>query len=266
MREPGQAKTWLEIKDVEAWIGNKRIFKNLNLNISIGENTAILGPNGSGKSCLLKLISRELYPLIQPKSRIKIFDKELVNIWELRSQIGFVSTGSLRNSRDEETLERFVLSGFYGAIRLGSSKHLHASQLKDVNELLQKLGLSSVAKERYGHISEGQKRLALIARALIHKPKVLILDEPTICLDLKAKFQLLDSLEKLCKEGITLLIITHHTDEIISQINRVVLLKEGNILEDGPVEDVINSTNLSNLFDIDLAVYKSRRYIHVAPK
>jgi iron complex transport system ATP-binding protein len=134
-----------------------------------------------------------------------------------------------------------------------------------VAELMDQLGLLELAKERFGHLSEGQRRRLLIARALVHKPDVLVLDEPTNALDLKARHQLLELMRKLSCGGTTLLLVTHQIEAVIPEIQRCVMLKAGQLMADGPCDQVLTSPNLSALFETPLQLLSANGYRQVLP-
>ena len=134
-----------------------------------------------------------------------------------------------------------------------------------VAELMEQLGLLEIARERFGQLSEGQRRRLLIARALVHKPDVLVLDEPTNALDLKARHQLLELMRQLSRSGTTLLLVTHQIEAVIPEIARCVMLKAGQLKADGPCDQVLTSSNLSALFETPLQLLEANGYRQVLP-
>ena len=256
---------WLEIIEVDAWLGQKQVFKNLNLSIMLGQNTAILGPNGSGKSSLCQLISRNVYPVGKPGSSVRLFGSETVNIWKLRSRIGVVLTDWELRVPATMSVEDVVISAFFGSVGLGRNQIPSIYQQKKVTNLLEKLNLNDLADRSYTELSDGQRRRIQIARALVHSPEVLVLDEPTNGLDIKAKNQLLTMLRELCRSGTSLLHITHQVDTIFEEVDRLVFMKDGIIFGDGSPQQLLSSTELSKLYETPLEVLNANGYWQVLP-
>ena len=178
-------KPYLELEGIAAHLGERRVFENLTLQLNLGEHSVVLGPNGAGKSALVKLISREIYPIVQSGSSLKLFDSRTVNLWQLRQRIGLVSSDLERLYNPMVTAADVVLSGCFGSVGIGRSQNPTAAMEQRVDELMEQLGLMALQQERFGQLSEGQRRRLLIARALVHRPDVLVLDEPTNALDLR---------------------------------------------------------------------------------
>lgn len=244
----------LELHNITAYLQQNRVFERLSLRIGEHEKVAILGPNGAGKSTLLKLLSRELYPLQQPDSWLKLFGSETVNLWQLRSRIGFVSQDLQEDYTPYTPALEVILSGFFGAI--GSHGHLQPStaQREQAQALLAQMGLQGLQDCMFQRLSTGQKRRLLLARALVHDPQALILDEPANGLDMGAGLALLTLLRRYAGGDRAMLITTHHIDEIIPEIERVVLLDQGRIVADGPKAEVLTDANLSALYRTPLRV------------
>lgn len=256
---------WLDIQSVEAWIDGHRIVQKLSLKLWTGQSTAILGRNGAGKSTLVKLISRSLYPVVQPGSHLRLFGSETVNLWQLRRRLGIVNTELERRIPAAMTGRELLQSAFFGAIGLGRDRHPDDPQCQRVNSLLQSLDLQKLADVGFGQLSDGQKRRLLIARSLVHEPDVLVLDEPINGLDLRARHKLLALLRDLCRKGTTLVLVTHQVDAVIPEIQRVVGLTDGKVSMDGPPEDTLTADRLSDLFDTPLTVVESHGYRQVLP-
>jgi iron complex transport system ATP-binding protein len=259
------ASPYLDLQSIEAYLGPRPVFTNLSLQLHLGEHTVILGPNGSGKSSLLKLLSREIYPVVKPGSWLRLFGDERVNLWDLRARIGLVSPDLQANYGASVKACDVVLSGFFGSVGLGRSQQASERQRQLSGELLAQLGLAALADRPYGQLSDGQQRRLLLARALVHAPEVLVLDEPTNGLDLKAKHQLLEILRQLAQAGTTLLLVTHQIEAIIPEIQRCVLLRQGQIVGQGSSNDLLRDGPLSALFDTPLRVIEAQGYRQVVP-
>lgn len=259
------APPYLELQAVEAWLGPRPVFRDLSLCLHQGEHTAVLGPNGAGKSALVKLLSRELYPVVKPGSAFRLFGQSTVNLWELRRRIGLVSTDLQTSYRGRVAASDVVLSGFFGSVGIGRSQMASPAQRRRVAALMEELQLGELADRPFAELSEGQKRRLLLARALVHNPEVLVLDEPTNGLDLRARHQLLATLRQLCRQGTTLLLVTHHLEAILPEVQRVLLLKGGQLVGDGPAEALLSAAPLSALFETPLQVVRAGGWHQVLP-
>ncbi|WAH54980.1 ATP-binding cassette domain-containing protein [Pseudomonas silvicola] len=244
----------IELNQVTAFQQENRVFDQLSLHIGYNERVAILGPNGAGKSTLLKLINRELYPVERPGSYLRLFGHETFNLWDLRAKIGFVSQDMQEDYTPYTSALDVVISGFFGA--MGTHAHLRpdAEQTARARELLGQLGMQIDEQRMFQRLSTGQKRRLLLARALVHNPRALILDEPTAGLDMGASMSLLSLMRDFCHDDRAMIITTHHIDEIIPEIERVVLIQQGQVIADGPKAQVLTSERLSELYQTPLQV------------
>ncbi|MEB3265689.1 MAG: ATP-binding cassette domain-containing protein [Cyanobacteriota bacterium] len=256
---------WLELQAVEAWRGPRPVFTNLSLELRRGEHTVVLGPNGAGKSSLIKLISRELYPVVRPGSQLRLFGSATVNLWQLRRRLGLVSPDQQVAYRPEVRGADVVLSGLFGSVGLGRAQVATLAQRQRVAALMEELELQDLAETPYGQLSDGQRRRLLLARALVHDPEVLVLDEPTNGLDLRARHQLLGVLRRLAAGGTTLLLVTHQIEAIVPEVNRCLLLRDGQLVADGPAANLLADGPLSDLFGTPLRVVEAGGWRQVLP-
>lgn len=244
----------IEFNNVTAFQQQHRVLENFSLSIGSGEKVAILGPNGAGKSTMLKLMTREIYPVERAGSHLRLFGSDTVNIWDLRSRIGFISQDLQEDYTPSTRALDVVTSGFFGAI--GSHGHLQpsAEQVEQARILLAAVEMADYEHVMFQRLSTGQKRRLLLARALVHKPKALILDEPANGLDMGASLGMLKLMRSFCAEDHAMIITTHHIDEVIPEIERVVLLRQGQIIADGRKPDVLTSEALSELYNTNLRI------------
>src|SRR6056297_1831385 len=264
----------LEIKNIDVYRGNIKVFSDFSLQIERGCNTALLGPNGSGKTTFLKLFSRELHPAAgrevdgrkEPReSLIKSYGRELWNVWELRRHFGIVSH-ELQERYLVQTIGReVILSGYHSSVGTSVRQEFSKKQSLQAEEIMDRLEITPLAHRPFGSMSTGEQRRFLLGRALIHDPEVLLLDEPTAGLDLKAATGYFTALHKLMQQGKTVLLVTHHIHEILPGIERVVLLKSGRVIADGPKQDILTSTWLSRLYDMQIVVHESQGYYYAVP-
>ena len=259
------AEPWLEISNGEAWLNRKTVLRNLNLRLHLGESTTILGPNGAGKSSLVKLIDRTLLPIVQPHSHLRLFGRSNVNLWDLRRHIGVLNSELEQRFPPAAAALEVVLSGLFGSMRLGRDQVPTTQQHQVARKLMQRLGLDSILDQPYRELSDGQRRRLLIARALVHEPEVLVLDEPSRALDLQASHQLIHCLRQLCRQGTTLVQVTHRIDTIIPEMKRVLFLQDGTISADGSPEEMLTANRLSGLFSTPVTVVESGGFRQVLP-
>jgi iron complex transport system ATP-binding protein len=242
----------IDFENVFVQRGQRFALSHLSLRIGTGEHVAILGPNGSGKSTLLKLLTRECYPLLRPETRLRILDQENWNIFELRSQIGIVSNDLMAQCSRDVTGRELVLSGFFGSIGIWPNQHVTPEMEEAADRAMLQIGVAELRNRWMDELSSGEARRFLIARALIHNPSTLVLDEPTTSLDLAAQREMRDHLRALSRSGVSLLLVTHHLEEIIPEIERVVMLRKGTVFADGPKSELLTADRLSALFGVEV--------------
>ena len=238
----------LHFQNVSVRRGDRLALNKINLRIQPGENVAILGPNGCGKSTLLKLLQRECYPLLAPDSFLRILGEENWNIFDLRSRLGIVSNDLMTQCTRDITGRELVLSGFFGSVGIWPNQHVTSAQERIAAERMERLGLRALANRWTDELSSGEARRLLIARSLIHNPETLVLDEPTTSLDLAAQRLLRAQLRSLAASAIGLLLVTHHLEEIVPEVTRVILLRNGEVIDDGPPEQTLTDAKVSELF------------------
>lgn len=255
----------LEIKNAIVYRGQTKVFDGLSLEIPLGCHTAILGPNGAGKSTLLKLVTREVYPVQRAGSYVRVFGRERWNVWELRTRLGIVSHELHHGYRGRVRGVDVVLSGFYASIGTWPHQQFRPEQIERAVQLMEMLEIAGLGDTPFAEMSAGEQRRFLLARALVHDPEALILDEPMSGLDLKACFQYLDLVRGLMRAGKTVILVTHRIHEIPPEIARVVLLKDGRVLADGGKAQTLTSENLSRLFDVPVELVQRNGFYQVVP-
>jgi iron complex transport system ATP-binding protein len=236
---------------------------DITLQIAVGEHVCILGPNGCGKSTLIKTITRECYPLAREGSSISILGRERWDIFELRSKLGIVSPDLLASCTTDATGRDVVLSGFFSSTRIFPHHHPDPAHLARADETLARLGIAHLAERAVAEMSSGEAQRTLIARALVHEPQTLLFDEPSNALDIGAQLQLRDTMRELARTGLGILLVTHHVSEIIPEIERVVLLREGRVLADGRKSSILTGEHLWNLFGASVRLGQHDGYFHL---
>ncbi|MBS1859176.1 MAG: ATP-binding cassette domain-containing protein [Acidobacteria bacterium] len=254
----------IELHNVTVQREERVALDGVTLSIAQGEHAAIIGPNGSGKSTLIKLISRELYPVLkeQPWS-MRILGEERWRLFDLRNQLGIVSNDWMQMCTCAFSAHEIVLSGFFGSVGVWPYHEVTPAMEEKTREVMDLLEISHLAERNTVELSSGEARRILVARALVHDPRALILDEPSNSLDLHATHELREVLRKLAARGITILMVTHHLPDIIPEMRRVVLIRDGRVYRDGAKEEILNSATLSGLFGIPVEVIERGGYYHV---
>jgi iron complex transport system ATP-binding protein len=232
--------------------GELAALEDITLRVEAGEHVCILGPNGCGKSTLIKTITRECYPLANEGSSITILGRERWNVFELRSLLGIVSPDLLASCTSDATGRDVVLSGFFSSTRIFPHHTPNPELLEKTDAALARLGIAHLAGRPVAQMSSGEAKRTLIARALVHEPQTLLFDEPSNALDIGAQLQLRHTMRALANGGLGVLLVTHHVSEIIPEIERVVLLRAGRIVADGPKQDMLTSARLSALFGAEI--------------
>ena len=251
-------KFWFEAKNINCYKSGFRVIKDLDLKIAYSENVILIGPNGSGKSSLIEVINRNIYPVVDNNSILKIFDKELINLWELRKKISTVNNDIKNRINPNLKVFDLILSGLYGKYCFISKKS--ERDLYEVENIIRNMNICNLSKKNFSYLSDGEKQISLIARALIKKPDILILDEPIANLDYKSKFFVIDKINELSKLNTKIFCVTHDISMITKIYDRIIMLKDGEIIADGNQNNVINSANLKKLYGIDLEVVNNNGF------
>ena len=254
-----------EIENARVWRGETLALRDFSLTLRHGESVAILGPNGAGKSSFLKLLTGEVRPEANPETRCRLFGEELWSLEEIRHRIGVVMPEEVSRFDADELAIDAVLSSLRGAY--GRTREMRFSQIEKANarKAMEWMGVTALANREFGALSSGERRRILIARALVHQPEVLVLDEPSTALDFAAAATLTGTFRSLLGAGRDLVLVTHHPGEIPPEIDRVVLLRDGRVFADGRKREIITSPRMSDLYQVDLKVRWSGGWCDVRP-
>ena len=244
----------IEIRDAGLSVGGHRILERIRWSVPVGARAAVLGPNGSGKSTLLRLLTGYLHPTA---GSLSVLGSRIgaVNLHALRRRIGIVDpSGPFQPVRRSGVLD-VVLTGFFGNLTIDFD-HPTGRQREAGLAALEQVGLAKHENQRFHTLSTGEQRRALLARALVRRPELLVLDEPTAGLDLLARETLLATIELLTRSApeMTTLLVTHHLDELLPDVSEVLLLSEGAVSAAGAPRTVLTAENLSRAFGCPVTV------------
>lgn len=242
--------------------GDNVALHDISLRIARGEHLAILGPNGCGKSTLIRTLTCQCYPIVTPETELLLLGRKRWDVSQLRSHLGVVAA-ELPGERTPVTLGLdAVVAGFFSASTLWPNLHVTPDMRERAHEALQLMQAAHLEKKLVGEMSAGEQRRIMIARALVHRPEMLLLDEPSNALDLAAQRELRDALRRVARQGVGILMVTHHLGDILPEIDRVILMKEGRIFADGPRNELLNPTRLRELFGVEVRMAEHEGALH----
>lgn len=257
-----KAGTFLTMRHVDVARGENVVLHGVSLDIAIGEHVAILGPNGCGKSTLIKTLTCECYPIARPETSIRLFGRERWDVSQLRRRLGVVSP-ELPGERTPVTPGRdVVVSGFFSSSTLWPNLHVTPEMQQSGAEAMALMQAEHLAGKLVGRMSAGEQRRIMIARALVHRPEMLLLDEPSNALDMSARRELREALRRVARQGTGILMVTHDLADILPEIDRVIMMKDGRIFADGPKEELITREMLGSLFGVELQLTVREGYWH----
>jgi iron complex transport system ATP-binding protein len=261
--ERGDYPPLIEYQNVTLMRKNRKVLEDINLSIDVGEQVAILGPNGAGKSSFIKTITRELHPLWGgPESYLRVLGKELWNVIELRDQLGIVGSEVVKSSFSDFSCREIILSGFFSSSGIWPHHQVTDEMREKAEEVMSLMRIDHLAETSISEISTGESRLVMMGRALVNDPMTLLLDEPTSNLDPQATLNVRQTLSRITGQGKSIVMITHSLSDVIPEIQRIVLIRRGRIIEDGDKERLLTSESLSALFGTELEVVKRNGYYY----
>lgn len=242
--------------------GEAVVLHDINLSIRTGEHVAILGPNGCGKSTLIKTITCECYPIVAPGTSIHLLGRDRWDVSQLRRHLGVVEA-NLPGERTPVTrgLDA-VIAGFFSASTLWPNLQVTPEMRTRAHAALELMQATHLETKFVGQMSAGEQRRILIARALVHEPEMLLLDEPANALDIAAQRELRESLRRVARQGTGIIMVTHHLGDILPEIDRVIAMRDGRIVADGSKNDLIDAAKLAALFGTDVHVTQKDGYYH----
>lgn len=259
--EPSTADpdTVIRLDGVVVRRGGSELLADLDWTVELDERWVILGPNGAGKTTLLKLAAAEMHPT---SGTVDLLGERLgrVDVFELRPRIGLASASLAGRVPPDETAFDVVRSAGYGVLGTWRERYDETDDRR-AGGLMAMMGVADLADRRYGTLSTGERQRVLLSRALMTDPELLLLDEPAAGLDLGAREDLVELLSELAADpdGPATVMVTHHVEEIPPNCSHAMLLREGRVVAQGLLDDVMTSENLSATFDQPLELTSRRR-------
>lgn len=257
-------QTIVNLKNIRFERDGRAIVHDISWTIEQDQHWALLGANGSGKTTLLKIITGYEWPT---DGSVEVLGQRYgkCNLRDLRKHIGWVSTAIEHKLPEEDSAVEIVASGLDAS--MGIFRDINENELKLAQDSLAMVNALNCAQTKFGVLSQGEQQRILIARALINRPSLLILDEPCAGLDPAAKVRFLKDLSRLANrpDSPTMVIVTHHIEEIDPWINRVMVLKDGESLTSGRKEEVLTTAALSRAFDMNMLVKKEGQRYYLNP-
>lgn len=250
-------KPVIELREVLVVREGNSILGPISMVIEPSQRWVIVGPNGAGKTTSLNLMATNVHPT---KGEIEILGEKLgrVDVFELRTRIGLTTNSLVASIPDDETVLDLIMSSSYAIIGRWNESYDLWDESRALS-LLTILGIRELRERRFSTLSEGEKKRALIARALMPNPELLLLDEPAAGLDLAGREDLLKRLDQLAEDphSPATVIVTHHLEEIPHGTTHALLLKNGLPIALGSIDTVLTEENLTLAYGVEISLLKS---------
>lgn len=242
--------------------GERHILNDVNVHIHPGEHWVLLGRNGSGKTTLLEMMNGYEFP---SRGTVDVLGNRYgqCDVREIRKKIGYISQSLMEKLNLSDPVLEVVATGEYAFLRF--YQDIPQDVLERAKVMLERVRIPHLADQALGSLSQGERKKVMLARALMMKPSILILDEPGAGLDLYERERFLRDVNELSKQDITVVYVTHHIEEIIPLFTHVAIIEEGEIIAAGPKNEVLTPENIRKAFDVNIELewYQDRPWIKV---
>ena len=253
----------LDFRNLRVMRGAKIALDDFTLRIGADEHVAILGPNGCGKSTFIKTITRECYPVVRAESSMAILGEDDWNVFDLRTRLGVVSNDLMLSCTGDASGRNVVLSGFFSSTAIFPNHEVDPRQRELADAALAELEIAHLAERPVREMSSGEARRVLIARALVHRPRALLFDEPSNSLDLLAQQKLRQTMSALASSGTAIILVTHELADVVPEIQRVVLMSRGRVVSDGTKQEILEVERLEALFGVRVEMARRDGHYHL---
>lgn len=242
----------LNIEDLRFSYKEKPVLDGIDLNIKKGETIAVIGPNGCGKTTLLKHLNRNLEP---NEGKISLVEKDLFDMTKTEIARHIAAVPQSNEIRFSFSVRDIVAMGRMPFLERfeGESKE----DMRIIDDAMRKANISEFADRLINTMSGGERQRVIIARALAQTPDIILMDEPTLHLDISTQFDVLDLVKKLSiEDGLTVVIVSHDLPMVVRYSDRIVMLKDQKIFAIGTPEDVLTPENMKEIFNVDAVLEK----------
>lgn len=244
----------LELKDAVVRRDGRDILRVEAFALHEGERVAVIGPNGAGKSTLVKLLTREAIPLWREDPPVRFRGEARPELAHTKTIVGVVSTSMQEQVDVGLSAFDVVVGGLLGALGVPRGRTVTDEMRDRALEALEELGVAGLAHRDMRTLSTGEARRVLVARALVHRPEVLVFDEPCAGLDPEAAFHVRAMFAELASAGRTMLLVTHHVEDIVPAFERTVAVRDGAVVADGPTRVVLTTDTMRGLFSVPVTL------------
>ncbi|EGL19109.1 MULTISPECIES: ATP-binding cassette domain-containing protein [Paenibacillus] len=252
----------IHLTDIHFIREERHILQDVSFHAEKGEHWVLLGKNGSGKTTLLELMNGYQFP---SRGKVEVLGNRYgqVDVREVRKRIGYISQSLFEKMNLADTVWEAVATGEYAYLRF--YQEIPEDVKKKAIGMLERIGLPHVAMQSIGTLSQGERKKVMLARSMMQKPELLIMDEPCSGLDLYEREKLLAAIREFSDQEMTVLYVTHHIEEIIPMFTHVALIEQGRIIAAGPKEEVLTPEHLYQAFQVPLEVewFRNRPWIKV---
>ncbi|WP_010494119.1 ABC transporter ATP-binding protein [Paenibacillus elgii] len=241
----------LSLQDIHFIREDRHILSGVNIDIRQGEHWVVLGRNGSGKTTVLELMSGYEFPT---RGKVQVLGNTYgqCDVREVRKQIGYISQSLYEKLNAGDSVWEVIATGEFGYLRF--YEEIPQSAREKAIAMLDKVKLAHMANQPLGTLSQGERKKVMLARALMTNPSILIMDEPCSGLDLYERERLLENVNVLGGQQMTVIYVTHHIEEIVPLFTHVVLIEQGRIIASGAKRDVLTEENLAKAYQVPIRI------------